>query len=147
MKKHFTLLLPLLAFNASAEQPPSLFEQIVQADKKLFDAFNACNVEAMSNIFSKDLEFFHDKSGISNYTVTIKASKANCDRNLGLTRQLVPGTMKVFPIPNYGAIQEAKHEFCHIENGKNDCGTFKFVHIWKLSGDDWTLTRVISYDH
>ncbi|MDW7694560.1 family 43 glycosylhydrolase [Flammeovirgaceae bacterium SG7u.111] len=33
------------------------------------------------------------------------------------------------------------------EKGKMDCGTFKFVHIWKKVGETWELTRVVSYGH
>jgi hypothetical protein len=35
----------------------------------------------------------------------------------------------------------------HIENGKDDCGTFKFLQIWKHTADGWKLARVVSYGH
>jgi hypothetical protein len=65
----------------------------------------------------------------------------------GLKRELVPGTLEVYPVRDYGAIEIGSHRFCHDENGKQDCGTFKFMHIWKKTGNEWKITRIISYDH
>ncbi|WP_448549372.1 nuclear transport factor 2 family protein [Thalassotalea fusca] len=147
MKILILIALSILAFNTHSKENNALFNEISQMDKALFDAFNSCDLEAMSNIFSKELEFYHDKGGVANYEQTMSASKLNCDKKLGLTRTLIADTLKVFPIQNFGAIQEASHQFCHMENGKNDCGVFKFVHIWKKDGLDWKLFRVVSYDH
>ena len=44
-------------------------------------------------------------------------------------------------------LQTGMHRFCHIENGKDDCGTFKYVMVWKKKKEQWMVTRVISYDH
>jgi len=44
-------------------------------------------------------------------------------------------------------MQVAAHKFCHTENGKPDCGTFKFVHIWKQTPKGWKIARVVSYGH
>ena len=101
----------------------------------------------METIFAKDLEFYHDTSGLSTFEQTMQNTKRNCANNLGLKRTLVKGSQKVYPIKNYGAIQEASHTFCHMENGTNECGTFKFVHIWRKSNSDWKLARVVSYGH
>jgi hypothetical protein len=53
----------------------------------------------------------------------------------------------VHPIEGYGAIEIGKHRFKHIENGKLEIGTFKFVMIWKNDNGNWRISRVISYDH
>jgi len=98
-------------------------------------------------MFAPDLEFYHDKGGLTGYDHTINAIKQNCDRKLGLVRTLVPGSMEVYPIGNYGAVQIASHRFCHMENGKEDCGTFKFVHVWRNDNGNWKISRVVSYDH
>lgn len=64
-----------------------------------------------------------------------------------MTRTLVEGSLEVYPVKDYGAIQIGSHTFCHMENGQEDCGTFKFVHLWRKENDSWKLTRVISYGH
>ena len=53
----------------------------------------------------------------------------------------------MYPLPGYGAIEIGTHEFCHEENGKTDCGTFKFLHVWQKQDGKWQVTRVMSYDH
>ena len=64
-----------------------------------------------------------------------------------LTRQLVQGSLEVYPIKDYGAIEIGTHQFRHIENGKEEIGTFKFLMIWKKTDNLWKISRVISYDH
>ncbi|XOV81047.1 MAG: nuclear transport factor 2 family protein [Aestuariibacter sp.] len=134
-----------VAFGVTAKG--DLFATIEQQDARLFDAFNACDVEMQAQIFSPDLEFYHDTAGVSNYEETLRATRQNCDKKLGLERTLISGSMRVYPIKNFGAIQQARHQFCHMENGKLDCGTFGFTHIWKRVNDTWLLHRVVSYDH
>ena len=116
-------------------------------DKKLFVAFNARDIGIVSEIFDPSLEFYHDRGGLSGYEQTIKQLKQNFSSPMSPRRELVAGTLEVFPVPNYGAIQAGEHRFCHEENGKTDCGTFKFVHVWQKKDGKWKITRVVSYDH
>jgi hypothetical protein len=116
-------------------------------DKTLFDAFNNRDTATFNKLFTKDLEFYHDKGGLTNYEYTVKSLVSTASLNNGLRRELVPGSLEVYPIPNYGAMEIGAHTFCHTENGKLDCGTFKFVHIWKKVGNEWKITRVVSYGH
>jgi hypothetical protein len=64
-----------------------------------------------------------------------------------IRRELVPGSLEVFPIKNYGAMQVGRHRFCHVENGKEECGTFSFVHVWRRTDRGWQIARAISYGH
>lgn len=101
----------------------------------------------MGELFSTELEFYHDLGGLQGYKETMDSTKRNCDKGLGLRRKAVVGSLKVYPIKGYGAVQLGKHTFCHMENGKNDCGTFEFVHVWKRVDKGWKLARVVSYGH
>ena len=125
----------------------TLYTQINHMDKILFDAFNNRDTATFRQLFTKDLEFYHDKVGLTDYDYTIESLKRTAALNNGLRRELVPGSLEVYPIPNYGAMEIGVHEFCHKENGKLDCGSFKFVHIWKKVGTEWKITRVVSYGH
>lgn len=149
MKKIFilSLLTTSLALPAYAKEQSALYKEIAAADKALFDAFNRQDAEGVKAAFSPDLEFFHDTGGLSNFEQNQKATRDLFAKNTHLRRELVPGTMEVYPVPDYGAIQTGKHRFCHLENGKNDCGTFKFLQIWKRVGNGWKLARVVSYGH
>ncbi|MBL7844346.1 MAG: nuclear transport factor 2 family protein [Cyclobacteriaceae bacterium] len=147
MKTHLTLFLLVASITVAAQTNNDLFKKIESLDSIVFTAFNTCDIEKFGSMFTKDLEFYHDKGGLTNYTHTMNAIQGNCDRKLGLTRTLVPGSMEVYPIGDYGAVQLASHRFCHMENGKEDCGTFRFVHVWKYEHQQWKISRVISYDH
>ena len=141
----------LLAVNLftplSAQERNTLYKEIAASDKILFDAFNRQDAEGVKASFSTDLEFFHDTGGVSNFEQNQQATRNLFARNMHLRRDLVPGSMEVYEVKNYGAIQTGKHTFCHVENGKNDCGTFSFLHIWKRVATGWKLARVVSYGH
>ena len=124
----------------------SLYKEIAHLDSTLFNAFNKRDIEKFKSFFTEDLEFFHDKGGLTNYDHTINFMKEVAKNNNGLRRDLV-GALEVYPIPGYGAMEIGSHRFCHLENGKQDCGTFKFVHIWQKRNDEWKISRIISYDH
>ena len=144
MKLYLTPLLMAVSLAVAAQRSDDLFKKIESLDSIVFSALNTCDIEKFG---TKDLEFYHDKGGLTDYTYTINSIKGNCDRKLGLTRTLVPGSMEVYPIGDYGAVQLGSHRFCHMENGKEDCGTFRFVHVWKFEHQQWKISRVISYDH
>jgi hypothetical protein len=132
-------------FNSSPSN--SLYQEIAHMDSVLFNAFNSRDIEKFKTLFTEDLEFYHDKGGLTNYEHSIQSLKSTAAQNNGLRRELVKGSLEVYPVPGYGAMQIGTHTFCHPENGKMDCGTFKFVHIWKRIGNEWKITRVVSYDH
>lgn len=125
----------------------SLYDTIAHLDSLLFAAFNNQDLEKQKEIFATDLEFYHDQGGLTNYNEVIENTRHLFSQNNGLKRTLIPGSLEVYPVSNYGAIEIGMHRFCHKENGKDDCGTFKFVHIWQKRVDGWKLTRVISYGH
>ncbi len=125
----------------------NLYNEIKLQDSLLFAAFNARDITTFKNYFSEDLEFFHDKGGLTDYEYTINSLIETAKQNNQLKRELVKGSLEVFPIPGYGAMEIGSHQFCHFENGKEECGTFKFVQIWQKKDGQWKITRVISYDH
>lgn len=116
-------------------------------DSVLFNAFNSRDVEKLKTLFTEDLEFYHDLGGLTNYTQNMEAFKNTAEQKNDLRRELIPGSFEVYPVKDYGAMEIGQHRFCHTENGKPDCGTFKFVHIWKKVNNEWRLSRVISYGH
>ena len=157
--KSFTLILFLLAAmvvaglrtNAQSVQPTvsnqELYQEIAKQDSLLFNAFNTRDIDLFKTMFTEDLEFYHDKGGLTGYEHIFDFLKTTAQGNNQLKRELVKGSLEVYPIPGYGAMEIGMHRFCHLDNGKQSCGTFKFVHIWKKKDNQWKITRVISYDH
>jgi hypothetical protein len=64
-----------------------------------------------------------------------------------MRRKLVEGTLEVYPIKDYGAMELGAHQFCHLENGKDECETFRFVHLGRRGEGTWKISRVVNYSH
>lgn len=141
--------LALTAASAAQAAPLSpqdpLYKAISAADTALFEASNRCDLGTFGNYFTDDLEFYHDKDGLSVGKVDlVRKTKDNiCGK---MTRELVPGSLKVFPLGRYGALETGTHRFLHPGHPK-DIGQADFVHVWQLKDGNWKISRVISYDH
>ncbi len=127
------------------DTPEELFRRVESMDRALFDAFNTCDLKKLESFFIPELEFYHDNDGLSpSRDKFIGDVKKNvCGK---FRRELVAGTMEVYPLGDYGAMYTGTHRFCKV--GASRCeGQGKFMHIWQNKAGDWKLTRVISYDH
>lgn len=126
-----------------------LFETISRMDAQLFDAFNAHKLDAVMSMFADDVEFYQDNDGVSDYTQTKNDFGKMFASVPDIKRELVPGSLEVYPIKDYGAIEIGTHRFCHKEKGKDapECGSFKFIHVWRKIDNAWKISRVISYGH
>lgn len=144
---------PTEAQSTSQHDPSSakaeLLATITGLDSALFSAFNAHDADRLGTYFAPDLEFYHDKTGLAGYDSTMANFRGLFARNAdtGLRRELVPGTLEVYPLGDFGLLEVCQHRFCHTENGKEDCGTFKNIMVWRQDSTGYKVCRVISYDH
>jgi len=141
------LLFSSFLLNAQKHADKDLFNTIYKLDSSLFAAFNEKDISRFVTFFDSSLEFYHDKTGLTDLSYNISAFIRIAKEVPDLKRTLLFETMEVYPIANYGAVQIAQHKFCHMENGKLDCGVFKFIHIWNKTEAGWKITRIISVDH
>ena len=125
----------------------SLYETIIKRDSILFEAFNARDITALKSYFTDNLEVYQDNTGLRNYDETIQAFTGLFKMDYVLTRKPVIESIEVYPVKNFGAIETGQHTFCHTENGKLECATFKFVHIWEDKNGQWKVAKIITYDH
>ncbi|NVK52815.1 MAG: nuclear transport factor 2 family protein [Flavobacteriaceae bacterium] len=121
----------------------SLYNEIVKMDSIFFTAYNKCDMKTQANILSEDIEFFHDKGGLATSKKDILESlkKNICDK---VTRTLIKGSVEVYPINNYGAVQIGYHKFFNKLEPNQKSIPSKFITIWKKELDGWKITRVIS---
>ena len=124
-----------------------LTKAIMTLDKELFDAYNNCDIDKLGTLVVDDLEFYHDKTGLAvGKQVFLDAIKNNiCGK---VTRKLVDGSLEVYPLKGYGAVELGVHRFYHP--GTQDHGVVgeaKFITLWQYKDGAWKITRVISYDH
>lgn len=132
-----------------------LYKSIQKNDSLLFNiGFNTCDISQFENLVSDDFEFYHDKSGITNSKKAFLESIKNglCQSEYKPQRELLQGTMEVFPLENngilYGAIQMGRHRFFETHNGKKQYeSTARFTHVWILKNGKWEFLRGLSYDH
>ena len=65
-------------------------------------------------------------------------------------RELIPGSLKVYPMNKYGAILTGEHRFFETDltTGKEyERSTAKFTHLFQEVNGVWKIKRVLSYDH
>ena len=122
---------------------------IAALDSALFAAFNAHDADRLGTWFTPDLEFYHDKNGLAGYDSTMAGFRRlfTQQATADIRRELVPGSLEVHPLGDFGLLEVCKHRFCHTENGKEDCGTFKNIMVWRRDSTGYKVCRVISYDH
>jgi ketosteroid isomerase-like protein len=151
------LALPICALAQSPTPPPppgynasatdDLVQTISRLDKQVFDAIDRCDMKTEASFWADDAEFYHDKNGLMvGGAQIVDAIKNNlCGK---VKRELVPGTMEVYPLAGYGAVEIGVHRFLHPwEQDHGVVGEAKFIHIWQHKDGGWKITRVISIDH
>ncbi len=157
MRKIQILLLLILSqiIYSQVKNTDELYKTAKKLDSLIFDiGFNQCDLSHYDSIVSDDLEFYHDKGGITSGKAAFVASIKNniCGGPNKVRRELVPNSMKVYPLYNnnvlYAFIQEGEHDFAEFYKGKWNKGSrAKFTILWILDGKDWKMKRVLSYDH
>jgi hypothetical protein len=123
-----------------------LYTKILRLDSLFFAAYNTCsiNLDVYGSYFSDDIEFYHDQGGLmTSKQDIIDATKRNvCGK---VTRELVKGSIEVYPIKDFGAIEIGLHKF---HNNQEPVGTpsrvGRFMIIWGNKNDDWKIARVVS---
>ena len=141
---------PSLAQPAVDSKAGPLFDAIQAQDKRLFDAYNSCDLKTLGEMVSEDLEFYHDQTGLARGRAPfLEAIRTNiCGKT---HRELVPGTLEVYPLKTYGAVEIGDHVFCPAASGSvcdpKTSGMARFTMLWQQTETSWKLTRVISYAH
>jgi hypothetical protein len=142
---------------AGPKATQELYDEIATADKVFFAAvFDTCDTVKLATLVTDDLEMFHDKGGrtAGSGAEFVKTFERTCQRqktgeDYRARREIVPGTLKVYPLNNYGAVEVGEHRFYQLLPGKPEklVEIAQFTHVWKKEESGWKLARVLSYDH
>lgn len=164
MTNHLSTSIAIFLLSASCFSNPLLAQSgklnltntILLKDSLFWTTYNNCDIETMPQFFTEDVEFYHDKGGLTlGMKNLIKDLKKNlCSNpNFKLKREAIKRSIKVYPLQDsdviYGAIISGEHVFHILEKGKEARldGLAKFTHVWILSDNVWKMSRILSYDH
>jgi ketosteroid isomerase-like protein len=138
-----------LSAQADSSTAGPLYDELARMDSLLFNAaFVACDAPQAIAMLADDVEFYHDQTGLESgqqVRETFQRFTQSCPGDRGVIRELVAGSLQVYPIKGYGAIQMGVHRF--VERGAPTSTIAKFVHLWHQTEGGWRLARVLSFDH
>lgn len=157
------MLMPILILAAAPSAPaqiptqPEITRTIAARDAELFDlAFEGCDPAQMRTMVTTDLEFYHDKGGLTYRSgeemVADHAKTCEERKKPGAwrsRRELVQSSLHVDPVPGHGAIQTGEHLFYERQGDGPEklVGRARFAHVWRLEDGAWKVARVLSYAH
>ena len=121
-----------------------LYKAIVAMDSTFFQAYNTCDLEKQAIIYNDKIEFYHDKGGLmtNKQLIVDGTEKYICGK---VTRELIKGSIEVYPIKDFGAIEIGFHKFHNnTEKEGTPSHASKFIIFWKNDNNVWTITKVVS---
>lgn len=156
----FSMLFFCFSFISSETKAQTENEKVValifHMDSAFWNAYNNCDITNFKKYITDDVEFYHDKGGITIGADDLAASIKNnlCSNpDYHLRREAVAGTVKAFPLQKanviYGAIITGEHYFYLTQKDKIERrdGWAKFTQLWILKDGVWKMNRILSYDH
>ncbi len=152
------LLASFMAFtNLNAQEKKVDVRGIVlHYDSLFWKGYNTCDTSLCGQFLTSDVEFYHDKGGITSGAHALLLSIKNnvCGNDeFRIRREEVAGTVNVFPMQKgdiiYGATISGEHIFYLYGKNKQEQldGRARFTHLWILKDGKWKMSRVLSYDH
>jgi hypothetical protein len=143
---HNTKQITNTATNKYIPDDQNLYDTIVKLDSIFFGFYNTCetNLDKYAAFYSDSIEFYHDQGGLmTSKAELVEATKKNiCGK---VTRHLVKGSIEVYPIKGFGAVEMASHFFKN--NQEEQPATPKIgrlVIIWQHTINGWKISRAIS---
>lgn len=148
----------LLAAAATLPEGPALREEVRAADDRFFALyFDArCHPAEVRAMLADDLEMYHDKGGV----VATSAAQFMADYEKGCAaraapdawrsrRELVQESLRVDPVPGFGAIEDGDHRFYERKGDGPErlAGLAHFTQLWVKTDGGWKLKRIFSFAH
>jgi len=123
-----------------------LYNTILQQDSLFFSYYNSCdtNLEKYSDYYDAAIEFYHDQGGLmtSKADIVEGTKKYICGK---VTRTLIKGSVEVYPIKDYGAVEIGLHSFKNKTNPPDEpVKVGRFMIIWHKDKERWFIKRVVS---
>jgi ketosteroid isomerase-like protein len=151
--KLIVIFIFIISVKSFAQRSGELYHTISKLDSTFFKALNDCDLKKYESMLTFDYELYHDKAGLT-------ISKGNEMKSMDLfcgeqrerqqiKRVLIRESLEVYPLNNYGAVENGEHIFHLVidENTSKPVSKAKFTSIWRFDNNEWKLARTISYNH
>ncbi|RYZ22798.1 MAG: nuclear transport factor 2 family protein [Chitinophagaceae bacterium] len=137
------IVLFLISATAARAQATPLHQTIARLDSTFFAAYNNCDIALQSAFYADSLEFYHDRNGLDTSKANILAAtrKYICGK---VTRELIPGSLEVSPLPGFGAVEVGMHQFRNNQEPGQVPHPSRFIILWRERAGKWQITKVIS---
>lgn len=122
---------------------PELYNTIARMDSLYFNAYNTCDMNTQAAMLADSIEFYHDGGGLeTSKKALLNAIKENiCGK---VTRVLVKGSIEVYGIPGFGAVEIGLHRFINHQESETPSKPGRFVVFWRLRNNKWQMYRIAS---
>ncbi|MEQ9265816.1 MAG: nuclear transport factor 2 family protein [Balneolaceae bacterium] len=151
--KLITIFALLICAESYAQKSGELYDTISKLDSTFFKALNECDLDTYESFLAFDYELYHDKQGL---TVSKRKEMESMNLFCGeqrdrqqIERVLINGSIEVYPIANYGAIENGEHIFHLVIDDRTSkpISKAKFTNIWRFDNNEWKIARTMSYNH
>lgn len=142
----------LMTCAAASAQTPDAERDVRAADTAFWRAYNACDMTAIGALLTADIEFYHDRTGLT----TTRAGVVDSLRygpcatpDMRLRREVIEDSLAFHPLADGYAILSGQHRF-HVRNGdapERVDGQAGFTTLWQSRDGHWRMHRVLSYAH
>jgi len=153
MARRSILLVLLLCLLPAAVAFADDAEQAVRAaDARYWQAYNACDMRTMGELLTDDVEFYHDRTGLtaSKPAVLDSLRKGPCaDPASHLRREAIDASVRFHPLAGGFALLSGTHRFYVLQDGKPEHldGQAEFTNVWQSVNGQWRMRRILSYAH
>jgi hypothetical protein len=146
------IVIAALLYASAASAVPKEVDGVLAADAAFWRAFNQCDAAAMGRLLAADIEFYHDKTGLTEGRDKVVESlvKGPCGTpGLRVRREEVAGSVAVDPVPGHGAMVSGVHRFYAKQGNTPERldGDARFAVVWRKTVTGWEMERVLSYAH
>jgi hypothetical protein len=110
----------------------------------------------MRPFYAPDVEFFHDRVGRTLYQDAVITTFRNkfegdyVERHQIVQRELIPESLRLYPIPGYGVLEVGNHRFTVSTRESERVAAITvgtFVHVIKNADHAAQIKLALSYDH
>ena len=133
-----------------ADESESLREAIIRADSLRYVAYNGEDVDGFTSFLADDVEVFHDRFSAMQGRQAVRSSLASVFERPGrVRRELVPGSLEVYPLADSAAVQLSDNHFYEVapDGSERLARIAKLIVFWRFAEGQWTAFKLASFDH